>query len=92
MEATPVAQRGHTRLQFLFENHPFRHLVRGAELIRDARQRAIYNARISVVHAQGSDLVYAEKYRQLARTYVWIARERNRRLVGQLRLLREVSP
>ena len=93
MEATPVAQRGHTRLQFLFENHPFRHLVRAAEILRQARDRAMTNARINVACARETHFEpHAEMYRRVARTYIWIARQRNRRLLEQCRQMREVSP
>ncbi len=93
MEATPVAQRGHTRLQFLFENHPFRHEVRAAEILRLARNRALSEARCALEYAQQLELSqHRVMMRGVASTYVSVARQRNRRLVQTLRAMREVCP
>jgi hypothetical protein len=94
MEATPVAQQsGHSaRLQFLFENHPFRHLVRAAELLRASRDRVLSHARSHLEAAKLVDEPFAGMYRGVAETYVSIARQRNRRLVHMLIEMREVSP
>jgi hypothetical protein len=93
MEATPVAQRGHTRLKFLFENHPFRHLVRDAENLRASRDNAIANARVHLEHAATVNFEpYRQEYLRVASTYVHIARKRQRRLLAKLREMRAVCP
>jgi len=93
MEATPVAQHAHSRLQFLLENHPYRHLVRAAEVIRRNRDSAVLNARIHLEHAAEVHFEpYRQMYRDVASTYVHIARQRNRRLLEKLREMRAVSP
>jgi hypothetical protein len=94
MEATPVAQHAHSRrLQFLFENHPFRHLVLRAERARASRDRSMDYARSHLEHAAQ---VHFEPYRQMyldvASTYVSIARQAHRRLLEQLRAMRAECP
>lgn len=94
MEATHVAQASPVGLRLAaIENHPFRHLVRAAEHIRRGRDSAVVNARLHLEHAAEVHFEpYAQMYRDVASTYVLIARQRNRRLIEKLREMRAVSP
>lgn len=94
MEATPVDRSGPVQLRLAtIENHPFRHLIKAAELIRQGRESALLNARIHLEHAGEISLApYHQEYRRIAAMYVKIARQRNRRLVGVIRDMRGVSP
>ncbi len=92
MSETPSVA-GPRRLCDLIASSAYGRALSKSEYYRMKRNRAMDHARSNALHATQLDFgPYADMYRDVASTYVSIARGHNRRLVEALKTMRLVSP